>query len=42
MENTIAIKSVMIIPNVTKPDTLEYTNKLVDFFEEIKYHSALL
>ena len=34
MEKTIAIKSVMIIPNVTKPDTLEYTDKLIEFFEK--------
>ncbi|MBE6543630.1 MAG: NAD(+)/NADH kinase [Ruminococcaceae bacterium] len=34
MENTIKIRSVMIIPNVTKPETLEYTDKLIDFFEK--------
>lgn len=32
MKNTMNIHSVMIIPNVTKPETLEYTDKLVDFF----------
>ena len=32
MQNKINIRSVLIIPNVTKPDTIEYTEKLCSFF----------
>lgn len=34
MNNTIEIRSVMIIPNVTKPETLDYTEKLLVFFSK--------
>lgn len=34
MENKLNIKSVLIIPNVTKPETLGYTDKLCSFFKD--------
>ena len=34
MEHKLNIRSVLIIPNVTKPETLGYTDKLCSFFKD--------